>query len=127
MFESKSKINEQAEREKDLTSSLQSAIDRLNKAEKEVAHLSEGGSSGQRERDRLQDLCVSLQKQVRKCVHVCMYVCACVCTYKYPQVLCCLSLDSLFFSFLYNHLFVSSYIYLFVCLFVCQNVSSFSL
>lgn len=78
MFESKSKINEQAEREKDLTSSLRSAIDRLNKAEKEVAHLSEGGSSGQRERDRLQDLCVSLQKQVRKCVYVCARMCVCV-------------------------------------------------
>ena len=76
MFESKSKINEQAEREKDLTSSLQSAIDRLNRAEKEVVLLSEGGSSGQRERDRLQDLCVSLQKQVR--TYIRMDVCTCV-------------------------------------------------
>ena len=40
--------------------------DRLNKAEREVVRLSEGGASSQLERERLEDLRIRLQKQVRE-------------------------------------------------------------
>ena len=79
--ESKNKITELCESESDLKDTLLRTTDRLNKAEKEVAVLSEGGASGQRERDRLEDLRVRLQKQVSVCereresVGVCAFFC----------------------------------------------------
>ena len=64
MFESKSRIAHLTETEKDLQDALTRTADRLSKAEKEVVLLSEGGESGARERDRLEDLSIKLQKQV---------------------------------------------------------------
>lgn len=64
MFESKARITHLTETEKDLQDALTRTSDRLSKAEKEVVLLSEGGESGTRERDRLEDLSIKLQKQV---------------------------------------------------------------
>ena len=64
MFESKSRIAHLTETEKDLQDALTRTADRLSKAEKEVVLLSEGGENGARERDRLEDLSIKLQKQV---------------------------------------------------------------
>lgn len=64
MFESRARIDQLTETEKDLQDALTRTADRLSKAEKEVAHLSESGESGVRERDRYEDLTIKLQKQV---------------------------------------------------------------
>ena len=64
MFESKSRITHLTETEKDLQDALTRTADRLSKAEKEVLLFSEGGESGARERERLEDLSIKLQKQV---------------------------------------------------------------
>jgi hypothetical protein len=68
LLEFKASNTQLMESEKDLREALARSVDRANKAEKEVVYLSEGGASGQRERERMDDLCVNLQKQVRSSV-----------------------------------------------------------
>ena len=65
MAESRNEVSELSEIQKDLQESLVRAIDRLNKAEKEVARLSDGAAASQSEKERQDDLRVRLQKQVK--------------------------------------------------------------
>ena len=65
MAESKNEVLEFIEIEKDLQESLVRAIDRSNKAEKDLARLSDGDAVSQLEKERQDDLRVRLQKQVR--------------------------------------------------------------
>ena len=64
MFESKARIAHLSEKEKDLQDALTRTADRLSKAEKSIALLSQSVESGVRDRDRLEDLSIKLQKQV---------------------------------------------------------------
>ena len=65
MAESRNEVSELSEIQKDLQESLVRAIDRSNKAEKEVARLSDGAAASQSEKERQDDLRVRLQKQVK--------------------------------------------------------------
>ena len=65
LAESRNEVSELSEIQKDLQESLVRAIDRLNKAEKEVARLSDGAAASQSEKERQDDLRVRLQKQVK--------------------------------------------------------------
>ena len=65
MAESRNEVSELSEIQKDLQESLVRAIDRSNKAEKEVARLSDGAAASQLEKERQDDLRIRLQKQVK--------------------------------------------------------------